>query len=130
MDKNELKQKIIEVAEIVELKPVKVRGIRLDETNHNNVKIDNEWVDLNEQANPTLGFKFVKLKDQNRACELGCGAIIANQIIEKRLAFTPEKHWRTRCQQCGKYVAPDGQSLLEGGHLVAATFLKYFKGKK
>jgi hypothetical protein len=85
---------------------------------------------VDRHANPTLGFKFIKLKDIERECQLGCGKIVKNQKLEKRLAFTPIKHWRTRCTTCQSYVHPNGVDLIKGAHLVQATFLRHFTDKE
>ena len=126
MDKHELKQRIAEVAEIKELKPVTAPHLRLDETHVNDVKVGDSWTTITKEVNPTLGFKLLKLKDKFRACELGCGEVIANQVIEKRLTTHPEKHWRTRCATCGKFVSPDGQGFVTGGANIQNAYVKYF----
>jgi len=126
MNKHELKQRIAAVAEIKELKPVTAAHIRLDETHTNDVKVGNHWTTITKDINPTLGFKLLKLKDQFRSCELACGEVIANQVIEKRLVFTPEKHWRTRCATCGKFVSPDGRGFVQGGANIQNAYIKYF----
>ena len=130
MDKNQLKELIKQVAEIEELKPKKDPAIRLDDNAEDIIRIGDEWVEITAKSNPTLGYKFIKLKDQHRLCELGCGDIVSNQVIERRLCFTPEKHWRTRCNNCGCYVSPDGQGFIEGGHQIATAFLRYFNAFK
>lgn len=132
MDNKKLKEWIATVAEIKDLKPVK-------SPTHNRlatetvVEIDEygeEYEVIREiEENPTLGFKLVKLKDIHKLCELNCGIVVTNQIIEKRLCFTPQKHWRTRCATCGNYVSPDGKSLIEGGHTISYEFNKHFKNQ-
>ena len=129
MNKKEIRDFVQTVAEIKDLVPIKSPTIRLDDTHQNLVRQGDEWHHLDQTTNHTLGFTLVKLKDQLRSCDIGCGMIIANQVIERRLAFTPQKHWRTRCQTCGKYRAPDGESLLEGSHLVHNAFLTWFRNK-
>ena len=129
MDNNILKQWIESVAEIKELKPVKSTSHpRLAVEVFTEVDEDGEEQTIVREVNenPTLGFKLVRLRDQHRLCEIGCGDIVTNQVIEKRLCFSPEKHWRTRCATCGNYVSPDGKGFIEGGHTVAAAFVKWF----
>ena len=70
------------------------------------------------KENPTLGFDLVKLKDKHSICQLGCGEVVTNQVIERRLATTPKKHWRTRCKNCDRYVGPDGQTFIKASHAV------------
>ena len=76
--------------------------------------------------NPTLGFDLVRIKPNIRACELNCGDIVTDQIIERRFATTPIPHWRTRCNNCQCFVSPDGQGFIQGAHAIQAAYLKYF----
>lgn len=130
MDKNEFKKRLEEVAEIEILKPKKDPNIRLDDSAEDVVRVGDEWVELTSKVNPTLGFKFIKLKDNNQACELGCGKIVANQLIERRLCFSPKKHWRTRCSNCSCFVSPDGQSLVDGAHEIQRAYNRHFNAEK
>jgi hypothetical protein len=130
MDKQTLINLIKEVAEVKELKPVTSPTMRLDDSHQNDVRVGDEWVHINKDANPTLGIKIVKLKPVHRLCELGCGDIVPNQLIEKRLCHTPETHWRTRCDTCGCFVSPDGQGFIEGGHQIQAAYMRYFRGER
>ena len=133
MDKHILKEWIKTVAEIKDIKPS-----RSPQHTRLAVEILTEVDELGEEhtivrevtENPTLGFQLVKIKDQHKLCEIGCGDIVTNQVVEKRLCFNPEKHWRTRCATCGKYISPGGQGFIEGAHLVASEFIKYFKNKE
>lgn len=128
MDKKQIKDFVESVAEIKLLKPVTDRNRSPDEASH--VIYNGEWITVDRHANPTLGFKFIKLKDVERACELGCGQIVKNQKIERRLVFTPVTHWRTRCTKCQAFVHPNGVDLIKGAHAVQATFLKHFTDKE
>lgn len=130
MDKKKFQEYINQVADVEYLKPVKTPGIRLDNNANDIVRYGDEWVALTAKENPTLGFKFKKLKNSIKPCELGCGEMVENQIVEKRLATTPKTHWRTRCNNCGCYLSPDGEGFLKGGHAVAAAYLKFFNGMK
>ena len=60
MDKEKFKQFIVEVAEIKELKPV-TSGERPAD-GETEVLYNGEWITLDKRVNPTLGFKFIKLK--------------------------------------------------------------------
>lgn len=126
MDKKQIKEFIKQVAIIEEQKPKKDPNIRLDDDAEDLVRIGNEWVEVTAKSNPTLGFKFIKLKETHKVCELGCGDIVTNQVIEKRLCLTPEKHWRTKCNNCGCFVSPDGESFIEGGHQIQAAYIRHF----
>jgi hypothetical protein len=133
MDNNKLKEWIKTVAEIRDIKPAK-------SPTHNRlpVQIITEVDEFGEEhttvrevtENKTLGFTLVKLKDTHRLCEMGCGDIVTNQVIERRLCLNPESHWRTRCANCGVYASPDGQGFIEGGHAVAAAFMRYFNNRE
>jgi hypothetical protein len=86
-----------------------------------------ESVEPNSEYNPTLGFKFISLKPQHRACELGCGNIVADQLLEKRFHIYPVKHWRTRCTTCDHYVGPEGKTFIKGGGASQAAYARYFR---
>ena len=123
MNNKQIREFVESVAEIKLLKPVKDSGFGEDETR---VVFKGEWIELNKEINPTLGFKFIKLKPVERDCQLGCGERVVDQRIEKRLAFTPVRHWRTRCTNCQNYVHPNGQELIRGGHQVQLAYLRFF----
>ena len=127
MDKDKLKEFIKEVAEIKELKPV-TSGERPAD-GETEVLYNGEWITLDKRVNPTLGFKFIKLKSISKKCEMGCGRKVVNQSFEKRLHTYPEKHWRTKCVNCGKYQVPDG-TLIDGGVTAQSEYMKYFNNKK
>lgn len=128
MDKKKFVDFIESVAEVKHLKPATSPSIRLDDTHQNDVKVGDEWIHINKDINPTLGLKFIKLKDQHRLCELGCGDIVSNQVVEKRLSTHPEVHWRTRCKVCDCFVSPDGEGFIKGGHQIQAAYMRWFKG--
>ena len=129
MDKKQFKQFVESVAEIKDLTPKKDPGIRLDNDAEDTCRVGDEWIEITAKSNPTLGFKFIKLKDVHRECQLGCGDMVSNQVVERRYALTPQRHWRTRCQNCGCYVSPDGKGFIEGGHQIAAAYIRYFNGQ-
>lgn len=127
MKNEDIKQFVKSVAEIKELKPA-TDGSRPPEE-MTPVLYQGEWIEIDRDNNPTLGFKFIKLKDRYSECRLGCGEIVKNQIIEKRLALTPERHWRTHCRQCQAFVHPDGSTLIKGAHKIQAIYMAYFNEK-
>lgn len=86
--------------------------------------------DIKYKKSNTIEYKSIKLKPQIKNCALGCGKVVKNQIIEKRLCEHPVTHWRTRCSHCSSYVSPDGESFIKGGYLVQTEFLKHFSNKK
>lgn len=129
MNPKELRQRLEQVAELKDRKPAK-------SPTHNRlakeivIEVDEDGteyeVEVEITENNTLGYDLVKIKDQHRLCELGCGEIIANQVIEKRFARTPVAHWRTRCQNCDCYVSPDGLGFIRGGHQIQAAYNRHF----
>jgi hypothetical protein len=80
--------------------------------------------------NPTLGYELVKIKPVLRACDLGCGDSIVDQVVERRYCTAPVPHWRTRCKTCGYYLSPDGKYFIDGAHAIAAEYVKYFNKQK
>lgn len=132
MDKNELRQRLEQVAELKDRAPVRSPNHRLAIEYITEIDDQGEeyQVPVEIKDNPTLGYELVRLKDQHRLCELGCGEITTNQVIEIRRAVTPQKHWRTRCKTCDKYIGPDGKSFIKGSHAVQHAFSKYFNSQK
>ena len=128
MDKKEFRAKLEQVAELKDIKPARTANYRPAIEYITEVDEDGEeyQVPVEVTENPTLGFDLVKLKDQHRVCELGCGEVVTNQVIERRLATTPKKHWRTRCKNCDHYVSPDGEGFIKGSHAVQLAFVKHF----
>jgi hypothetical protein len=138
MDRKTIKEFVEQVAEIKEAKPVRVPHIRQDsvpedgevpEDDRNLVWYKDQWIDLNLENNPTLGFKLIKLKPVERLCELnhvGCNDIVADQRIEKRLYRHPINHWRTRCANCDRYVDPEGTGFVKGGANTQNVYIRYF----
>jgi hypothetical protein len=102
-------------------------------------EMENEFGEIEEveieipNTNPTLGFEIKKLKDRNAVCELahiGCGRIVTNQIIDKKLYMTPERHWRTSCRTCQKIVGPTGDTLIQGGLQAQNAYSAWFNNKR
>ena len=83
------------------------------------------------EPNPSLpGLKWMGLKPVERPCELGCGDIVADQRIERRLAFTPTRHWKTRCANCQRYVHPDGVTLVDTSQAAQKIYQAWLAGEK
>jgi hypothetical protein len=130
MDKNEFKKFLESVGEVEDLTPKKDPNIRLDDNVEDTVRYGNAWVELTSKINPTLGFKLKRLKPKEKLCELGCGDIIPNQVIERRCHFSPELHWRTKCLACNCYVSPDGEGFIDDPKGITVAYAAYFKNKK
>jgi len=132
MDPNELRQRLEQVAELKDRKPIKTASHRPAIEYITEVDEDGEeyQIAVEIKDNPTLGYELVKVKDQHKLCELGCGDIVANQITERRFVRTPQPHWRTRCKNCDHYVSPDGKGFIKGSHAVQNAFGRYFNSTK
>lgn len=131
MDKHELKQRIQEVAIIKELKPTKSpQHNRLAKEIVTELDEDGNEIEVEREVteNPTLGFELVALKEQHRLCELGCGNVVSNQVIETRLLQMPEKHWRTKCVNCGLHRSPIDGTMIDRTQ-IQNVFWKYFYHK-
>jgi len=90
----------------------------------------NEFVEsvakVKYDKNSTVGFELVKLKDRSHVCQMGCGNIVTNQVIERKRAFTPQPHWRTHCKNCQAFLHPDGVNIVKGSHKIQSIFMAYF----
>jgi hypothetical protein len=127
MEQNKLKAFIDEVAVIKKphknVKPKKVIKV-----------IENEFgeeetiVEFETDSNPTLPFELSHLKPIEKLCQMGCGDMVKDQVIEKRLALTPQRHWRTRCASCQAYLHPDGKTIVHGSHEIQRIYLAMFNG--
>jgi hypothetical protein len=126
MKNKDIKQFVESVAEIKELKPVIDGNFSEDETV---VFYNGEWIQLDKNVNPTLGYKFIKLKDRTKLCELNCGDIVNNQVIEKRVVITPEPHWITYCKTCQHYLHPNGKDFVKGSYAIQTIYMAYFNNQ-
>lgn len=131
MDKKKFKEFLTSVAEVAEVKPTKNPSIRQSDDFDDLVRFENNMINISFEDNPTLGFKLVKLKENIKPCELGCGDIVTDQKIEKRLSITPRPHWKTKCMNCGCYVSPDKKGFIHGSVAAQAAFNAFLnKGDK
>ena len=131
MDKNTLKELVAQVAEIKDEKPTRTAssGRLLKEWVTEIDPITGEEFEVEREiplTNDTLGWEIVKLKPQSRLCELGCGDMVEDQVVERRFAETPKPHWRTRCRNCGCYVTPDGQGFVDNSHGIQQLYFQHF----
>jgi hypothetical protein len=110
MDKNKFREFIEQVAILKKFKP------------RNGLEPD---------PNPALGdVEFAGLKPVERSCQIGCGKQVVDQIIERRLVFTPVRHWRTRCANCQSFVHPNGVDIIKGAQLAQSIFVKHLKPRE
>jgi len=130
MDKNQFRSRIEELAVIRDRKPAKTPSHnRLAKETIIDVDEEGNEIELEREIteNDTLGFDLIKIKDRVAICELGCGELVLNQVIETKLVEYPKKHWRTRCKNCDCYVSPDKMGFIRGGPSIQSAFLRYFK---
>jgi hypothetical protein len=139
MDEKQLKQFLEQVAHVVDSNCIGPNG-RISKRLLNKQSqvmteiITNEFGDEEEveiqttDYNETLGYAIIGLKENYRLCEIGCGEIVSNQVIEKRLVTTPTKHWRTHCKACHKTRGPDG--IMMTSPQAQQAFSKWFNSKQ
>lgn len=120
MDNKKFEEQLNSLAELKPKKPVKNAGFRVDENSGGEVRWRDQVISVNEHENPTLNYQLVKVKHEPKLCDLGCGDIVINQVIEKRFCLTPQKHWRTKCNSCGLYLTPDGKGFANGQNIAVA----------
>jgi hypothetical protein len=132
MNPKEFRQRLEELAVLKDRKPIKSPNYRPAIEYITEVDEDGEEYQVPVQIteNPTLGFDLIKVKEQHKVCELGCGEVVTDQIIEKRHAMTPKPHWRTRCKNCDCYVSPDGLGFIKGSHAVQNAYARHFNSTK
>jgi predicted chitinase len=139
MDDKQLRQFLEEVAHVVDGNCIGPNG-RLDkrllkkQSKIITEVITNEFGEEEEvevevsDYNETLGYSITGLKDNYRVCEIGCGAVVPNQVIEKKLVTTPIKHWRTHCKACHKTRAPDGTMM--SSPQAQQAYIRHFNSKQ
>ena len=76
------------------------------------------------EYNTSLPFVLKELKPVVKLCEIGCGEIATNQIIQYKYYELPKPHWRTICRKCQKAVGPDGE-LVTGSVQIQNVFFKH-----
>lgn len=128
MDPKQLQQLIETVAEFEPVRPVRVANIKQTRDDEAEVLYHGEFININLQNNPTLGYRLKKFKSEPKLCELNCGRMVKNQVIEHRVYTEPELHWRTKCTNCKKTVGPNGE-LIHDNKQVYPIFLSYFRNK-
>lgn len=134
MDKEEFRKRLEQFAVLKDVNPVRNAShgrlpkevvIEIDEFGEE-VEVTREI----KLTNDTLGFELVKLKPIFKACDLGCGQVVSDQVIERRLSIYPQSHWRTKCASCNKWVAPNGVDLLDNSTQAQTAFVKHFNRKE
>jgi len=80
--------------------------------------------------NPTINYVIDGLKPNYKICELGCGAQVSNQIIQKRKYQQPEPHWRTICRNCQQGLSPCKTQLIKNGAQLNQAYFHWFNNKQ
>lgn len=134
MDKEEFRKRLEEVAVLQDVKPARTASTgRLPKEVVVEVDEYGEEVEVERTIpleNDTLGFKMVKVKPIAKICDLGCGKIVEDQVIEQRLSIYPTPHWRTRCVKCNAWLAPNGVDIIHGSPAAQSAFVKHLKSKE
>lgn len=129
MDRKQFQEQIEQLAQVEPVKPKLVTNIKQSADDPpSEVKFGDEFITVSRFDNPTLGLKLKQLKTKPRICELGCGNLVKNQVIERRVYTEPELHWRTKCTNCKKTLGPTGE-LIHDNKQVYPIFLSYFRNK-
>jgi hypothetical protein len=128
MDKKEFETRLAQLVDFEYVVPKVLRDEKLDGDAHQQVFYEGTSIEIDRDHNPTLGIRITKLKPKYAACELGCGDVVANQVIQKMYNRTLVDHWRTKCATCGKYVHPSGEGFIKSdGTSVSTDFSNHFR---
>jgi len=127
--KKEFKKIIEQYAEIKDIKPSRDPGIRNDNTTE--IELDGEEIKINKHQNKTLGFEIIKLKPIYKSCELNCGNIVENQVINHTYYNDPVRYKRIKCVNCKKYQHPSGTGFVDVSSTNLTSFFRnYFLNDK
>ena len=126
MNKDKFRQLLEEFAEVKDKVPEGYRGKYPEE--YEVYKQDDKYVKISRADNPTLGIEVTKLKDHFTVCELDCGQVVKNQIIEKQRMAYPEPHWRIKCRNCQNCIHPSGKGFCKQ-NTFQAEMNKFFNNK-
>jgi hypothetical protein len=139
MDAKKLKELVKQVAVVLDSNQIGPNGNVLAKPKPKYKKIvrivENEFGDQEElveeesNVNETLPWILKELKPIEKLCEIGCGKIIADQIVDKKFYHSPVPHWRTSCRKCQKAVGPKGELITGSVHIQNAYFKHFNYGK-
>lgn len=129
MKSQQIKEFLMSVGEIELLTPKSSPEIRQGDE-RNEVKFQDEFIEIHKKHNPSLGFKIKKINDHIELCQIGCGQIVTNQRIEYRAAHPDEPNWRVKCANCGKYKHPSEPGIIENKSMMPTIFAEYRKSLK
>ena len=99
---------------------VKLRKMGHDEDAINEVldQMEEDARVVKDGANITLPKKIKRILHEPKACELGCGQQVINQVIQYTKHDFPIAYWRKRCTNCQYWVLEDGTMVRD----VAKTY--------
>jgi hypothetical protein len=99
---------------------VKLRKMGHDEDAINEVldQMEEDAKVVKDGANITLPKKIKKILHEPKTCELGCGQMVINQVIQYTKHDFPIAYWRKRCTNCQYWVLEDGTMVRD----VAKTY--------
>jgi hypothetical protein len=106
---------------------IKPKRVVITETDEFGDEIEVEIFE--SRVNSTLPFAIKKLKPISNLCAIGCGKIVEDQVVHKKINLTPQPHWRTNCVRCQMYVGPEGE-LLKGSIAAYQAFSAWFNSKQ
>ena len=116
MDQNTFRSLVEQVAQIRDGagknsggRPVQPRRVVVTETDEFGEEYQVERIE--DGVNPTLPFQIHKLKPVHALCTIGCGKIVQDQVVHKKLHPNPQPHWRTHCVKCQIWLGPQNQLL-------------------
>lgn len=81
-------------------------------------------------VNITIPRKVKGVKREPKLCELGCGKIAVDQVVDITFQKYPEKHWRKKCNFCQYYQLPDGTFARNSQQLYSILSKKMTKADK
>lgn len=124
MDKNKIAEILDQLVEWQEPKPMDDKMVMQDinatrrhlrKLGHDEDAIEEVLKQIEEDSsmivdgvNITIPKRIKRRKPQAKLCELGCGKIAVDQVVEISYHTTPYKHKRERCKFCQYYKLEDG----------------------
>ena len=124
MEHNEFIERLKELAEVKAIRPAKTAAFR-EAAETEVIERQGEVFELDKDSNQTWAYEVKKLKNTVRKCDY-CDDLVKNQVINKRVLFHPEPHWRETCNSCKMTRNPETGKFDIKDIKVAAFFITYF----
>jgi hypothetical protein len=128
MDPELFKQKLEQFAELKQLKVARSAG-RAEATEPEVIERGGESFTIELDDNPTIGWGIKKLKPRIEVCS-DCNKTVTNRVIQHKLYFIPEKHWRENCQNCQKIKDPFTNEFTVTTARSYAIYSAFLEGKE